>query len=199
MAQLYYRYSTMNAGKSIDVLKIAHNYNEQDKHVVIFTSALDNRYGKGYVASRIGMKREALLFDEKSNLVSDVMKACAENKIYCVLIDEAQFLTRAQVLALVYVVDELDIPVIAYGLKNDFKNELFPGSEALLCYADKIEELKTICWHCNKKATMVLRMVDGEPVYSGEQISIGGNDQYVSVCRKCYHHPGRTKEVGAQR
>ncbi len=189
MAQLYYRYSTMNAGKSIDVLKIAHNYNEQDKHVVIFTSALDDRYGKGYVASRIGMKREAQTFDRDTDLVAEIARATEEHKIYCVLIDEAQFLTRAQVLQLVHVVDEMNIPVIAYGLKNDFKNELFTGSEALLCYADKIEELKTICWHCNKKATMVLRMVDGKPVYSGEQISIGGNDKYVPVCRKCYHNP----------
>lgn len=190
MAQLYYRYASMNAGKSIEVIKIAHNYEEQGKRVLLFTSALDTRYGTGYVASRIGIKREALVFSDDTSILELVLREQQKpGKIYCILIDEGQFLKKPQVVELTKIVDELEIPVIVYGLKNDFMNNLFEGSEALLIYADKIEEIKTICWFCNHKATMVLRVVDGEPVYSGEQILIGGNDSYIPVCRKCYSHP----------
>src|SRR5665647_580628 len=168
MAQLYYRYSSMNAGKSIEVLKIAHNYEEQGKRVLIFNSELDDRYGKGVVASRIGLKRDAIPFNKETSLINIIQSALSDDRpIHCILVDEGQFLTERQVLELTQIVDYMDIPVIVYGLKNDFQNNLFEGSKALLIYADKIEEIKTICWFCDKKATMVLRLVDGKPVYTG--------------------------------
>jgi thymidine kinase len=190
MAQLYYRYSSMNAGKSIEVLKIAHNYEEQGKRVLIFNSALDNRYGEGVVASRIGLRRAAIPYDKDTSLIDMVQRNTESgDRLHCILIDEGQFLTEKQVLELTQIVDYMGIPVIVYGLKNDFQNNLFEGSKALLIYADKIEEIKTICWFCDRKATMVLRVVDGKPVYTGEQVLIGGNDNYIPVCRKCYGNP----------
>ncbi len=182
MAQLYFRYSTMNAGKSTEVLKIAHNYEEQNKSVLLFTPSIDDRYGKGKITSRMGLQREALVFDDGT----DVFKVIEEAKPDCVLVDEGQFLTRKQVVELTQVVDKLNIPVIVYGLKNDYRNQFFPGSEALLLFADKIEEVKAVCWHCHKKATMLIKYKNGKPVSEGPQIEIGGNDKYVSVCRKCY-------------
>lgn len=190
MAQLYYRYSSMNAGKSIEVLKIAHNYEEQGKRVLIFNAEVDNRYGKGVVASRIGVKRDAIPYNKETSFINIIQSALSdERRIHCILIDEGQFLTEKQVLELTQIVDYMDIPVIVYGLKNDFQNNLFEGSKALLIYADKIEEIKTVCWFCDKKATMVLRVLDGKPVYVGEQVLIGGNDNYIPVCRKCYGNP----------
>ncbi|AMA71617.1 MULTISPECIES: thymidine kinase [Aneurinibacillus] len=188
MAQLYFRYGTMNSGKSVEILKVAHNYEEQGKRVMIFTSVLDDRYGKGYVASRIGLKREAIAVEEDTN-IKTIVEMNEQGLPNCVLVDEGQFLKRHHILQLTEIVDELEIPVIVYGLKNDFSNRLFEGSEALLLYADKLEEIKTVCWFCDRKATMVLRVKDGEPVYEGEQIQIGGNDSYIPVCRKCYKHP----------
>lgn len=185
MAQLYFRYSTMNAGKSIDILKIAHNYEEQGKSVLLFTSSLDDRYGEGFIASRIGIKKAAISYDRNTKLRTSI----EASPPHCVLVDEGQFLTKTQVLELTQIVDYMHIPVIVYGLKNDFQNNLFEGSEALLLYADKIEEIKTICWFCNRKATMVLRVQDGKPIYTGQQIQIGGNDNYLPVCRKCYGNP----------
>ncbi|MCU0082490.1 thymidine kinase [Streptococcus danieliae] len=187
MAQLYFKYGTMNSGKTIEILKVAHNYEEQGKQVLIMTSALDTRDGVGMVSSRIGMRREALAIDDEFDLFGFIEKE--QEDLYCVLIDEAQFLKRHHVFALARVVDELDIPVMAFGLKNDFRNELFEGSKYLLLFADKIEEIKTICHYCSKKATMVLRMQDGKPLYDGEQIQIGGNETYVSVCRRHYFNP----------
>jgi len=182
MAQLYFRYSTMNAGKSTEVLKIAHNYEEQNKRVLLCTPSIDDRYGKGIITSRMGFKREAHVIFERT----DLLQLAEENKPDCVLVDEGQFLSRSQVLKLVRIVDELNIPVIVYGLKNDYRNHLFTGSEALLLFADKIEEVKAVCWFCPKKATMLIKFKDGQPVAEGPQIEIGGNDKYVSVCRKCY-------------
>ncbi|MCR2032090.1 thymidine kinase [Anaerofustis stercorihominis] len=187
MAQLYFRYSTMNAGKSIEVLKIAHNYQEQGKNVLIFTSELENRYGEGFVGSRIGLKREAMTFNEDTDFKQIVQMQ--EDEIHCIVIDEGQFLTGQHVLDLTQIVDYMDIPVIVYGLKNDSQNNLFEGSINLLIYADKIEEIKTVCWFCNKKATMNLRIIDGKPNYSGKQIQIGDNQNYIPVCRKCYGNP----------
>ena len=187
MAQLYYRYGTMNSGKTIEILKVAYNYEEQGKGVVIMTSALDTRDGVGYVSSRIGMKRPALAIEDDTDIYGLIRDL--EVKPYCVLVDEAQFLKRHHVYDLARVVDELDIPVMAFGLKNDFRNELFEGSKHLLLLADKIEEIKTICQYCKKKATMVLRTLDGKPTYEGEQIQIGGNETYISVCRKPYFAP----------
>lgn len=188
MAQLYYRYSTMNAGKSLEVLKIAHNYEEQDKNVLIFTSSLDDRYKVGYVASRIGLNRKAIPFDKSTDFKQEVQTR-DDTVVSCILIDEGQFLTQEQVIDLTQIVDYMNIPVIVYGLKNDSQNNLFEGSMNLLIYADKIEEVKTVCWFCNNKATMNLRIVDGKPCYTGKQIEIGGNYNYIPVCRKCYGNP----------
>lgn len=187
MAQLYFRYGAMNSGKSIEILKVAHNYQEQNKAVRIFTSGVDNRDGVGVIASRTGMRSEATPILEETN-VFEILQA-EEEKIWCVLIDEAQFLTKEHVLQLTRIVDELNIPVMAFGLKNDFMNNLFEGSKYLLLYAEKIEEIKTICWYCAKKAIMNLRISDGKPVYEGEQIQIGGNESYFPVCRYHYFHP----------
>ncbi|CYX52687.1 thymidine kinase [Streptococcus suis] len=187
MAQLYYKYGTMNSGKTIEILKVAHNYEEQGKPVVIMTSALDTRDAFGVVSSRIGMRREAVAIDDDMDIFGFIEKM--EPRPYCVLIDEAQFLRRHHVYDLARVVDELDVPVMAFGLKNDFRNELFEGSKHLLLLADKLDEIKTICQYCSKKATMVLRTQDGKPTYEGEQIQIGGNETYIPVCRKHYFSP----------
>ncbi|MBY4981027.1 thymidine kinase [Streptococcus suis] len=187
MAQLYYKYGTMNSGKTIEILKVAHNYEEQGKPVVIMTSALDTRDAFGVVSSRIGMRREAVTIDDEMDIFGYIEKM--ELRPYCVLIDEAQFLRRHHVYDLARVVDELDVPVMAFGLKNDFRNELFEGSKHLLLLADKLDEIKTICQYCSKKATMVLRTQDGKPTYEGAQIQIGGNETYIPVCRKHYFSP----------
>ena len=187
MAQLYYKYGTMNSGKTIEILKVAHNYEEQGKGVVIMTSALDTRDGFGVISSRIGMKRTAIAIAEDTDIFRFIQEM--PEKPYCVLIDEAQFLSRHHVYDLARVVDELNVPVMAFGLKNDFRNELFEGSKYLLLLADKIDEIKTICQFCSKKATMVLRTTNGKPVYEGEQIQIGGNETYIPVCRKHYFKP----------
>lgn len=187
MAQLFFKYGTMNSGKSIEILKVAHNYEEQDKPVMIFTSAVDDRDEIGYVSSRIGLRRQAIPVNEQTNMYE--MVRSHQPKPYCVLVDECQFLTKQSILQLVRIVDELNVPVMGFGLKNDFQNELFEGSRWMLVYADKIEEMKTICWFCERKATMNLRMKGGKPVYTGEQIVIGGNDSYVPVCRKCHVNP----------
>lgn len=187
MAQLFFKYGAMNSGKSIDILKVAHNYEEQGKPVVLMTSGVDDRSGRGIIASRIGLERKVKPIMDDTNIYYYVNKM--DRKIYCVLIDEAQFLKKEHVLQLIKIVDELNIPVMAFGLKNDFRNELFEGSKYLLIYADKIEEMKTICWFCPHKATMNLRIHNGKPVYEGEQVQIGGNESYYPVCRKHYFHP----------
>ncbi|MGI6765291.1 MAG: thymidine kinase [Anaerovoracaceae bacterium] len=186
MAQLYYRYSTMNAGKSIELIKVAYNYEERGKRVLVLVPSVDDRFGKGMVCSRIGLKREAIMVNDNTNLLKLFMEENAKKKIDCVLVDECQFLKKHHVQELVEIVDSYETPVLAYGLKNDFRNELFEGSYYMLVYADKIEEIKTICW-CGRKATMVARIVDGKFVKTGEQILIGGNDMYVSLCRKHYN------------
>ena len=186
MAQLYFRYSTMNAGKSIEIIKVAHNYEERGKNVLVMTSAIDDRYGVGKITSRVGVSREAELIYDDTNIMEMFLKKHKENLVDCVLIDECQFLKKHHVEEIAEVIDSFDVPVLCYGLKNDFKNELFEGSYYLLVYADKIEEIKTICW-CGKKATMVARLVDGKFIKTGEQIQVGGNDMYVSLCRKHYN------------
>lgn len=186
VAQLYYRYSTMNAGKSLEVIKVAYNYEERNKRVLTLIPAIDNRYGVGVITSRIGVQREAIPIQDDTNILDLFMKEDAKETIDCVVIDECQFLKKHHVLELVEIVDSFGVPVLAYGLKNDFRNELFEGSYYMLVYADKIEEIKTICW-CGRKATMVARVVDGKFVKQGEQIVVGGNDMYVSLCRKHYN------------
>ena len=188
MAQLYYKYGTMNSGKSFEIIKVAHNYEEQGKPVLIYSPAIGARSGVDRVGSRVGFEREAIPVGDDTNMYESVKEQIeASGRIYCVLIDEAQFLKRHHILELTRVVDELNVPVMAFGLKNDFQNQLFEGSYNLLVQADKIEEIKTICWYCDRKATMVIRFRDGEPVNSGEQIQIGGNEDYKPVCRKCYN------------
>jgi len=187
LAQLFFKYGTMNSGKSIEILKVAHNYEEQNKPVIIFTSALDNRDSIGAVSSRIGMRREAIPVYEETDMFEIVKQS--KEKLYCILVDECQFLSRRHIQQLVKIVDICHVPVMAFGLKNDFQNQLFEGSNQLLIYADKIEEIKTICWFCERKATMNLRVEDGKPIYHGEQIKIGGNNSYYPVCRKCHANP----------
>ncbi len=186
MAQLYYRYSTMNAGKSIELIKVAYNYEEKGKHVMTLVPSIDDRYGVGLISSRIGLQREARIVTDDTNILDMFIEEDELDKVDCVLIDECQFLKKHHVEELVEIVDSFEVPVLAYGLKNDFRNELFEGSYYMLIYADKIEEIKTICW-CGRKATMVARLIDGEIVKQGEQIVIGGNEMYVSLCRKHYN------------
>jgi thymidine kinase len=184
MAQLYFYYSAMNAGKSTALLQSAYNYQERGMQAAIFTAAFDDRFGVGKVSSRIGLSMDALLFDDELDFVS----RCSElreslGRLDCVLIDEAQFLTKAQVRQLTDVVDRLKIPVLAFGLRTDFIGETFAGSQALLAWADKLIELKTIC-HCGRKANFVVRLdADGNAARAGSQVEIGGNDRYVSMCR----------------
>lgn len=191
MAQLYFRYSTMNAGKSIELIKVAYNYEERGKRVLTLVPSADNRYGTGVITSRIGIQRQAIMVSKDSNILEIFMREREKDDIDCVLIDESQFLKKHHVQELVEIVDSFNVPVLAYGLKNDFRNEMFEGSYYLLIYADKIEEIKTICW-CGRKATMIARIVNGEFVKKGEQVVIGGNDMYVSLCRKHYND-GRFK------
>lgn len=191
MAQLFFKHGAMNSGKTIEILKVAHNYEEQNKPVVLMTSGLDTRDEVGTISSRIGLKREAIPIFHDTDIYAKIESMSF--KPYCILVDESQFLEKHHVIAFAKIVDELDIPVMAFGLKNDFKNELFEGSKYLLLYADKIEELKTICWFCHKKATMNLRMNNNKPVYTGEQIQIGGNESYFPVCRKHYVNPPTVK------
>lgn len=184
MAQLYFYYSAMNAGKSTSLLQSAYNYAERGMKAEIFTAALDNRFGQGKVASRIGLESKAHLFNPNTNIQSAVEALLAKGKVNCLFIDEAQFLTKQQVQQIIYIVDHLDIPVLAYGLRTDFLAETFEGSRYLLAWADKLVELKTIC-HCGRKATFVVRIDEkGQAVKEGEQVEVGGNDRYESMCRQ---------------
>ncbi|MDP2570824.1 thymidine kinase [Vibrio penaeicida] len=186
MAQMYFYYSAMNAGKSTTLLQSSFNYQERGMNPLIYTAALDDRYGMGKVSSRIGLQSEAQLFNEKTDLYAEISNHNAEEKRHCILIDECQFLSRDQVYQLTEVVDKLGIPVLCYGLRTDFLGELFEGSRYLLSWADKLVELKTIC-HCGRKANMVIRTDEqGNAIAEGDQVDIGGNDRYVSVCRKHY-------------
>ncbi|MBS0908372.1 thymidine kinase [Tatumella sp. JGM118] len=186
MAQLYFYYSAMNAGKSTSLLQSSYNYHERGMKTVIYTAEIDNRFGHGKVSSRIGLSAEALLYRPGTDIAEQVAEIHERDKIHCVLVDESQFLTRDQVRQLTIVTDSLDIPVLCYGLRTDFRGELFEGSQYLLAWADKLVELKTIC-HCGRKASMVLRLdSQGKPFKEGEQVVIGGNERYISVCRKHY-------------
>lgn len=184
MAQLYFYYSAMNAGKSTSLLQSAYNYQERGMTVVLYTAALDDRFGVGKISSRIGLSMDAHIFDASVDFVQHISELIKVAKVDCVLIDEAQFLTKAQVRQLTDVVDKLNVPVLAFGLRTDFLGETFAGSEALLAWADKLIELKTIC-HCGRKANFVVRMDEhGKPATAGSQVQIGGNERYVSMCRQ---------------
>jgi thymidine kinase len=199
VAQLFFRYGAMSSGKTIEILKVAHNYEAQGRKIALMTSGLDNRSGVGTVASRIGLHRKAIPITSEMNLFEYIKKmndhdlADGDGKLACVLIDEAQFLKRHHVLECAKIVDDFNIPVMTFGLKNDFQNHLFEGSENLLIFADKIEEMKTICHYCGHKATMNLRVNNGKPVYEGEQVQIGGDESYYPVCRYHYFHPGNKR------
>jgi len=186
MAKLYFYYSAMNAGKSTVLLQSSYNYQERGMRTLVFVPAIDSRSGLGRVRSRIGLEAPAVVLAPTDNLLNRVRHEHTIDPIACVLIDEAQFLTRAQVEQLSDVADVLEIPVLCYGLRTDFQGQLFPGSGALLALADDLVELKTIC-HCGRKATMNLRLAaDGRAVREGAQIEIGGNERYVAMCRR--HH-----------
>jgi thymidine kinase len=184
MAKLYFYYSAMNAGKSTVLLQSSHNYRERGMQTLLFTPAIDDRYQQGIIYSRIGLSEEALVFQDDDNLYEIVKNQSIPYS--CILIDEAQFLTKEQVYQLTEIADQMNIPVLAYGLRTDFKCELFEGSHYLLAWADELNEIKTIC-HCGRKATMILRLNEqGEVVLDGEQVLIGGNDRYASTCRRHY-------------
>ena len=184
MAKLYFNYSSMNAGKSTMLLQANHNYIERGMKPRIYTSDLDIRFGKGEIISRIGLRAKSNIFTSKTNIYSDITNVLDNSIVDCVLIDEAQFLTQNQVLQLGKVVDELEISVLTFGIRTDFQGNLFEGSKYLLAWADNLKEIKTVC-HCGRKATMVLRLNGkGEVVSDGTQIEIGGDEKYVSVCRK---------------
>ena len=184
MAKLYFYYSAMNAGKTTTLLQSAHNYRERGMRVAIFTPKLDFRAGSGTVASRIGLSAEGHAFERDDDLEALVRNDIAtRGKLDCVLVDEAQFLSKAQVWQLSEIVDRLRIPVLCYGLRTDFRGELFEGSQYLLAWADELTEIKTIC-HSGKKATMTVRVDEqGHAVQDGPQVEIGGNERYVSVSR----------------
>ena len=184
MAKLYFYYSSMNAGKSTNLLQSSYNYRERGMNTIVLTPELDTRYGGSIVSSRIGLSTDAITFSTADNLLSLVGDAHRDSTLHCLLIDEAQFLTRDQVHQLRDVADDLGIPVLCYGLRTDFQGQLFEGSQHLLAWADSLIEIKTIC-HCGRKATMVLRLDDQDRVVKqGAQIKIGGNEAYQAVCRK---------------
>jgi thymidine kinase len=193
MAKLYFYYSSMNAGKSTMLLQSSYNYRERGMHTLLLVPAVDNRAGVGRIQSRIALAADADAFAPADNLFERVRAEHAARPLACVLVDEAQFLSREQARQLGDVVDGLDIPVLCYGLRTDFQGNLFEGSAALLAWADTLTEIKTIC-HCGRKATMVLRLdAAGRVVREGAQIEIGGNDRYVSVCRRHFKE-GRAHE-----
>ncbi|MEM6306437.1 MAG: thymidine kinase, partial [Pseudomonadota bacterium] len=193
MAKLYFNYSTMNAGKSTVLLQAAHNYVEQHMQVYLLTAQLDTRAGVGRIASRIGIGEPADTFAPRDDMFAKIKTRLDQGPCACVFVDEAQFLSKDQVWALARAVDDLNVPVMCYGLRVDFQGELFPGSAALLAWADEMREVRTIC-HCGRKATMVVRLDGkGQPVQDGEQVQVGGNDMYVSLCRR---HFREAQEAG---
>lgn len=184
MAKLYFNYSTMNAGKSTALLQASHNYRERGMETFLLTADLDNRTQQGQISSRIGIEQRAETFDPKVDLFDIIETRLKSSTLACVFLDEAQFLTPDQVWQLARAVDDLDVPIMCYGLRVDFQGKTFPGSAALLALADEMREVRTICF-CGKKATMVVRQNDdGIVVTKGDQVQIGGNETYVSLCRK---------------
>ncbi len=195
MAKLHIIYATMNAGKTTLLLQSAYNYRERGMRVATLISALDNRAGKGFIGSRIGLKAEAEAFGPDEDLFSAIKSDHEASPLSCVFVDEAQFMTTDQVWQLARIVDVLDIPVMAYGLRTDFRGELFPGSKALLAIADELTEARSIC-HCGRKATMVVRMgEDGKAQRDGAQVLIGGNETYTSLCRRHWQLAFAAEEV----
>ena len=184
MAKLYFYYSAMNAGKTTTLLQSSHNYAERGMTTLLLKPLIDDREGLNVIRSRVGLEAEAKNFEKDDNLLQTIEAQQKTKSLNCVLVDEAQFLTRDQVIQLGNVVDRLEIPVLCYGLRTDFLGELFEGSRSLLAWADELREIKTVC-HCGKKAIMTVRLnEEGKPLQAGEQIQIGGNESYVSMCRR---------------
>ncbi|MCW1918625.1 thymidine kinase [Rhodobacter sp. KR11] len=184
MAKLYFHFSTMNAGKSTLLLQASHNYREGGMVTYLVTARFDTRAGEGRIASRIGIGEPADTFEPGEDMFAKIQARLAEGRVDCIFLDEAQFLTKEQVWQLARAVDDLGVPIMAYGLRVDFQGNLFPGSAALLAWADEMREVRTIC-HCGKKATMVIRRgADGRAMRDGDQVQIGGNETYVSLCRR---------------
>ena len=184
MAKLYFYYSAMNAGKTTTLLQSSHNYAERGMTTLLLKPLIDDREGLNVIRSRVGLEAEAKNFEKDDNLLQTIEAQLKTKSLNCVLVDEAQFLTRDQVIQLGNVVDRLEIPVLCYGLRTDFLGELFEGSRSLLAWADELREIKTVC-HCGKKAIMTVRLnEEGKPLQAGEQIQIGGNESYVSMCRR---------------
>ena len=184
MAKLYFHYSTMNAGKSTLLLQASYNYRERGMSTYLLTAAVDGRAGEGRIASRIGIESSADMFDGDSDVYDMIQRRLRNGPVDCVFVDEAQFLTKDQVWQLARAVDDLGVPIMCYGLRVDFRGELFPGSAALLALADEMREARTIC-HCGKKATMVIRRDEaGNALMEGDQVQIGGNETYISLCRR---------------
>ena len=187
MAALHFIYSTMNAGKSTALLQASHGYRERGLEAMVFTSSKDDRYGESEVVSRVGLRSPAHTYSESDNILKMVHDENEKHELSCILIDEAQFLTKDQVKQLGKIVDELKITVMAFGIRTDFQGELFEGSKYLLAWADKLKELRAVC-HCGSKATMIVRVSeDGSIMRSGDQVEIGGNERYLSLCRKCFY------------
>ncbi|MCK8617363.1 thymidine kinase [Fructobacillus sp. M158] len=189
MAQLYFEYGAMGSGKSIEILKVAHNYESQGKEVLLLTPMINDRDGVGMIASRIGLKRPARVIEPDADLYQMIQNESQQRQLAAVLVDEAQFLKKEQVDQLAQVVDDLRLPVMTFGLKQDAFNELFEGAKRLIEMADKLVEMKTICSFCGRKATTQLRFKNGQPQYAGEQIQIGGDEAYKPVCRYHWYHP----------
>ncbi len=184
MAKLYFNYSTMNAGKSTVLLQASHNYRERGMDTYLITAAIDGRAGEGRIASRIGISEKADTFHPTDDIFAMIENRLAQGSVACVFVDEAQFLTEDQVWQLARAVDDLKVPVLAYGLRVDFQGKLFPGSAVLLALSDEMREVRTIC-ECGRKATMVIRQDEnGNTITEGAQVQIGGNETYVSLCRK---------------
>jgi thymidine kinase len=184
VAKLYFNYSAMNAGKSTVLLQASHNYRERGMRTMLLTALLDDRIGAGKIGSRIGLEAQAETFSSDDDLFGLIDSTHEEAPLNCVLVDEAQFLSEEQVWQLCRVADRLGVPVMCYGLRTDFQGKLFPGSAALLALADSLREIRTICW-CGRKATMVVRLdEEGRVMAEGEQVSIGGEERYVSLCRR---------------
>lgn len=184
MAKLYFKYGTMGSGKSLEILRVAFNYIERGQNILLLTSALDNRDGiNKKIKSRTGIEMDAISIDDDTNIIDIFIKSNLLNKINCVLVDESQFLKKIQVEQLSDIVDVYNIPVMCYGLKSDYKIQPFEGSSYLVSMSDVIEEIKSVCW-CGKKATINTRILNNEIVKDGNQIQIGGNESYISLCRK---------------
>lgn len=186
MAKLYFRYGSMGSSKTANALMVKYNYEERGQNVLFIKPQIDTRDDKNIIKSRIGLQSEVTVLSKDNSILKIIDNLKFQNECHCIIVDEAQFLTERQVWELYTIVDYMHIPVICYGLRTDFMGNLFEGSKCLLAWADSIEEIKTICF-CGNKATMNMRLCDGKPIFEGNQVQIGGNESYISVCRKHFY------------